>query len=103
MADRFLDFAISGALVALSLKLLNHAWTNLLSFDHLARAATMVACLNIVGVVGSTAAAVRADDHSVILKFEVGASVQFLKSYSDLEANGWTSLFYPNDSQMKEK
>ena len=103
MANRFLDFAISGALVALSLKLLNHARTNLLSSDHRARAATIAARLNIVGVVRSTAAAVRADDHSVILKFKVGASVQFLKSYSDLEANGWTSLFYPNDSQMKKK
>ena len=34
VANRFLYFAISGAPVALSLKLLNHARTNLLSFDH---------------------------------------------------------------------
>ena len=63
----------------------------------------MRALLDIVGVVRSTAAAVRADDHSVILKFKVRARVQLFKSHRDLKANGWASLFYPNDSQKMEK
>lgn len=71
MAHTRLNLATPLALVTLLLELLNHPWADLLTFHNLAFTLAGSASCHIVGIVGTTAATVGADDFTVVLQFKV--------------------------------
>ena len=73
MAHARLNLTTALALVALLLELLDHAWSDLLTFHDLSFALASGASSHIIGVVCSTATTVRADNFTIVLHFKVGS------------------------------
>ena len=78
-----LYLSLACALIALSLKLLNHTRSDLLSLNHLALALTVWAGSHVIGVVSSTTATVRADNFPIVRQFEVCSRVELVQCHSD--------------------
>ena len=78
MASAGLNFTRAFALITLRLELLNHAWSDLLSLDHLTLTLTIGAGCHVIRVVSSTATAVRADNFPIVRQLEVGSCVELV-------------------------
>ena len=87
VACRCFNLACAGAFIALNLELLHHAGHDLLPFNDLTLASAVRARRDVVGVVSTAAATVRANYHSIILQFKVGARVKLFKRHGDLQAD----------------
>ena len=76
MTGARLNLARAGALIALLLELLNHAWSNLLPSDDLSLTLAIRTGRYIVFIVCPAASAVRTDNVAVILQFKIGPRVE---------------------------
>ena len=83
MTGACLYFTRACTLITLRLELLNHTRSDLLSLDHLALTLTVGAGRHVIGVVSSTAAAVRADNFPIVREFEVGSCVELVQCHCD--------------------
>ena len=70
MAGRSDDLSLTSALIALLLELLHKSGSDLLLGDDYALAFAFGAGLNVLGVVATASAAVRADNFAVVLDVE---------------------------------
>lgn len=94
------DFSFALTLSAFLLDRLHKSWHDLLPNFYVALASALGAGFDVVGVVATAAAAVRADGLTRVGQLEVFPFVEFLKRRSDLQLDAGAYLFILSTTLM---